>query len=105
MSMRRREELDGDVQLAERTKLEEPPRFRVILHNDDFTTMDFVVQILRSIFHKSLEEATRIMMHVHTRGRGECGVYSFEIAESKVYAVRSQAKLAGYPLKCTMEKV
>ncbi|MBQ7608507.1 MAG: ATP-dependent Clp protease adaptor ClpS [Desulfovibrionaceae bacterium] len=104
MAKRTKRELEGDVLLAERTKLQEPPRYRVILHNDDVTTMNFVVQILCLIFHKSVEEATKIMMLVHTQGRGVCGVFPLEIAESKVHAVRSQAILAGFPLKCTMEK-
>ncbi|MBQ7456553.1 MAG: ATP-dependent Clp protease adaptor ClpS [Desulfovibrio sp.] len=105
MGLRDAHDVEGDVGLAEQTRVKEPPRFRVILHNDDVTTMEFVVQILRTIFHKTLEDATRIMMYVHTKGRGECGVYPYEIAEYKVYAVRMQAQRAGFPLKCTMEKL
>ena len=96
---------EGDVQLVVEKKLAEPGRYRVLLHNDDYTTMEFVVQILRSVFNKTVDEATSIMMHVHNQGRGECGVYTFEIAETKVARVTSLARQAGFPLKCTMEKV
>jgi len=82
----------------------EPPMFRVLLHNDDFTTMDFVVHILMRVFHKTFEESTRIMLNVHRKGIGLCGVYTYEIAETKVDMVHSLAREHQYPLKCTMEK-
>lgn len=90
---------------ASREKVKEPPLFRVLLHNDDYTTMEFVVELLVSVFHKSLEEATRIMLNVHRSGTGVCGVYIFEIAETKVETVHQLAREHGYPLKSSMEKV
>ena len=75
------------------------------MHNDDYTTMEFVVEALIRVFHKSPTEANRIMLQVHMQGRGICGTYPFEIAETKVYQVHSRAKEAGFPLKCTMEVV
>ena len=83
---------------------DEPPMFRVLLHNDDYTTMEFVVQILMVVFHKPVEEATHIMLSVHRQGIGLCGVYPFEIAETKVELVHDLARKSGYPLKCSMEK-
>ncbi len=83
--------------------IEEPPMYRVLLLNDDYTTMDFVVMILREIFHKNESEAKAIMMSVHKKGSGLCGIYTFEVAETKVTRVRAKAKEAGFPLRCTME--
>ena len=94
---------EGEVLVAK--KLKKPDQYRVILLNDDYTTMDFVVEILCKVFHKSVQDATTIMMNVHQQGRGECGIYTFEIAESKVQQVHFIARSAGFPLKCTMEKV
>jgi ATP-dependent Clp protease adaptor protein ClpS len=93
-------------QVLERTrqKTKEPERFRVLLLNDDYTTMDFVVEILESIFNKPPAEAFRIMMQVHTQGKGLCGVYTFEIAETKVATVEERARDNGFPLKAIMEK-
>ena len=82
----------------------EPPMFRVLLLNDDYTTMDFVVAVLMDVFSKSPEEATRIMLNVHQLGMGVCGVYPFEIAETKVDTVHALARENGFPLRCTMEK-
>ena len=93
---------EGDAQLVVAKKVKEPERYRVLLHNDDYTTMEFVVQVLCQVFHKSVDEATAIMMHVHNQGRGECGVYTYEIAETKVATVHTMARNAGFPLKCTM---
>ncbi len=104
MAKKNQEEKDLGVLIAERDEVKEPEKYLVILHNDDTTTMDFVVQILCQIFHKSVEEATRIMMRVHTQGRGVCGVFPLEIAETKVQAVRTQAIQAGFPLKCSLER-
>lgn len=85
-------------------KLKEPDRYRVLLHNDDYTSMDFVVRILCTIFHKSTEDATAIMLAVHKQGIGICGIYTREIAETKVNQVHIAAREAGFPLKCSMEK-
>ena len=83
---------------------QEPPRFRVLLHNDDYTTMEFVIQVLMTVFHKTESEATQIMLAVHKNGQGLCGVFTAEVAETKVVAVRQLARQGGYPLKCTMEE-
>ncbi len=85
--------------------VKEPKRFKVLLHNDDYTTMEFVVEILCSVFRKTSEQASAIMLLVHERGVGECGVYTLEIAETKVSQVRARARNAGFPLKCTLEEV
>lgn len=82
----------------------EPPMYKVLLHNDDYTTMEFVVEILMLIFNKSPEEAVEIMLNVHRKGIGICGVYTFEVSETKVNTVHSIARQNGFPLKCSMEK-
>ncbi|MDL2286313.1 ATP-dependent Clp protease adapter ClpS [Desulfococcaceae bacterium OttesenSCG-928-F15] len=92
----------GRESLKEEEKF--PPMYKVLLHNDDYTTMDFVVEILMVFFHKTLEEATRIMLNVHHSGLGLCGLYPREIAETKVDAVTKHARANGFPLKTTMEK-
>lgn len=95
-----------DEELEEQTKeeLKEPPMYRVLLLNDDYTTMDFVVHVLIIIFYKSREEATRIMLHVHNNGIGLCGVYPKEIAETKVAEVTQLSQEHQFPLKCIMEE-
>jgi ATP-dependent Clp protease adaptor protein ClpS len=85
-------------------RLDEPPLYKVLLHNDDYTTMDFVVEVLIYVFHKSEGEANRIMLNVHQQGVGLCGVYSLQIAETKVEMVESLAREKGFPLKCTTER-
>jgi ATP-dependent Clp protease adaptor protein ClpS len=92
------------VDTQDEIRLDEPPLYRVLLLNDDYTTMDFVVEVLKSVFHKSEAEATRIMLNVHQQGAGLCGLYPLEIAESKVDAVEALARENGFPLKCTMER-
>lgn len=90
----------------ERTKHEtrEPTLFKVILHNDDYTTMEFVVEVLETVFHKGPAEAFRIMMQVHTEGQGLCGLYPFEIAETKVETVHELAQENGFPLRASLEE-
>ena len=78
--------------------------YKVLLHNDDYTTMEFVVEILMTVFNKRFETATRIMLNVHQQGVGLCGVYPYEIAETKVETVHKLAREHGFPLRCTMEK-
>jgi len=95
---------EENVVEKERQETKEPPMYRVILLNDDYTTMDFVIHVLEAIFYKSPAEATRIMLDVHKRGAGVCGVYTREIAETKVAAVHELAVNHQFPLRCTMEK-
>ncbi|MBW1759537.1 MAG: ATP-dependent Clp protease adapter ClpS [Deltaproteobacteria bacterium] len=85
-------------------ELREPPMYKVLLHNDDYTTMDFVVEILSVVFNKSAEDATKIMLKVHVEGLGVCGLYTFEVAETKLNTVHVIAAEKGFPLKCTMEE-
>jgi ATP-dependent Clp protease adaptor protein ClpS len=94
---------EGGVAEKTRPRTEEPQLFKVLMHNDDYTTMEFVVMVLESIFSKSPAEAFRIMMHVHTRGLGIAGVYPHEVAETKVAMVHEQARAAGHPLRCSIE--
>jgi len=103
---RRPEELyEGDVQLERDIELDEPKMFRVILHNDHYTTMDFVVEVLVKVFRKPAPEATRIMLDVHKKGQGICGVYTYDIASTKVRQVHLMAKQQEFPLKCSMEEI
>lgn len=85
-------------------KLKEPPLYKVILLNDDYTPMDFVVQILERFFGKSRQDATRIMVEIHTQGKGICGSYTYEIAETKVEQVNQYSREHQHPLLCTLEK-
>lgn len=85
-------------------KDEYPPMYKVILHNDDYTTMDFVVEILMTVFGKSFEIATQIMLNVHEQGKGICGIYTRDVAETKVNRVHILAREREFPLKSTMEK-
>ena len=86
------------------TDLEVPPSYKVILLNDDFTTMDFVVNILMTIFHKNENEAVDIMLSVHRNGRGLAGIFPYDIAATKIQMTMKRARDAGFPLKCNMEK-
>ena len=92
------------VATKERTQTKKPSMYRVILMNDDYTPMEFVVSVLMGIFKKTQEEATQIMLSVHQSGVGTCGVYTFEVAETKVAQVMDAAKRAQHPLQCTLEK-
>ena len=87
-----------------RTQTKKPDMYRVLLLNDDYTPMEFVIVVLRKYFHKGQEEATRIMLHVHQNGVGECGVYTYEVAETKVTQVMDYARKHQHPLQCIMEK-
>ena len=86
-------------------KVEEPPLFKVLLHNDDFTTMEFVVWVLESIFNMAEEQAVQVMLNVHLRGTGVAGIYTYEIAETKVDKTTALAREHEYPLLVTMEPV
>jgi ATP-dependent Clp protease adaptor protein ClpS len=101
---RREVEFDHEVVTETEKKLKKPPLYKVLLHNDDYTTKEFVVQVLQYVFHKEPTEAVQIMLHVHRKGIGVAGVYSYEIAETKVAVVESLARQNEYPLKCTMEE-
>jgi ATP-dependent Clp protease adaptor protein ClpS len=89
-------------EIEDQTK--KPPMYRVLLHNDDYTTMEFVVEVLMYVFNKSPDSAAKIMMNVHREGVGVCGIYSHEIAETKVDTVHDLARESGYPLRCSMEQ-
>ncbi len=92
------------VQTKEIVDLKEPKKYKVFLLNDDYTTMDFVVDILCDIFDKSYEEAVNIMLTIHKQGKGLCGIYTYEIAETKVAQVHRLARAHEFPLKATMEE-
>ncbi|MFQ5459037.1 MAG: ATP-dependent Clp protease adapter ClpS [Myxococcota bacterium] len=95
---------DLDVVTEQEKKLARPPLYKVLLHNDDYTTMEFVVMVLQSIFGKPQAEAVQIMLHVHRKGIGIAGVYTYEIAETKVAQTHALAEKHDYPLKCTVEE-
>ena len=95
---------DEAVLAESREKVEEPPLFKVLLHNDDYTTMDFVIWVLESIFGMSEEQAIQVMLNVHLRGLGVAGIYTFEIAETKVEQTTTLAREHEYPLLVTMEQ-
>jgi len=92
------------VVVKPRAKTKKPSMYRVLMLNDDYTPMEFVVHVLERFFNKSREEATRIMLHVHKRGVGVCGVFTYEIAETKVQQVMDFARQHQHPLQCTLEK-
>ncbi len=93
------------VSTKEKVQTEEPPLYKVLLHNDDYTTMEFVVAVLENVFRKTNAEATRIMLSVHHEGVGVAGVYTKEIGETKVSIVHELAKTNNFPLRCSMEIV
>lgn len=92
-------------QQREQEKIDRPPLYKVLMHNDDYTTMEFVVEVLQLVFLKNPAEANHIMLQIHLRGTGVCGIYPFEIAETKVHKVSQLARAAGYPLRCSLEPV
>lgn len=102
----RRRAGEGDVAVDTRAerKLKKPKQYKVLLHNDDYTTMEFVVYVLQGVFRHSEAEATQIMLHIHTRGSGVAGVYTREIAESRIAQVESLARTHEFPLRCSMEE-
>ena len=90
-------------EVESRTEIKEPPLYRVLLHNDDYTTMEFVVEVLMKIFHKSRDEAEAIMWTVHEKGKALCGIYTFEIAQTKAEQVKVLARQNSFPLLATIE--
>ena len=96
--------VDSGVLTEENQKVQEPPLYKVLLHNDDYTTMEFVIMILETIFHKNREAATRIMLNVHQEGIGIAGIYTREIADTKIHIVHDLARKNEFPLKCSMEQ-
>lgn len=95
--------LESDTQTLH--KLQEPIRYRVILLNDDYTTQEFVMEVLQNIFHKDFEESLNLMLQIHHNGRGVCGIYPYDIAEVKAAQVRKMAKEKQYPLRAILEKI
>ncbi len=100
----RNPQFEDEVLTQEDQQVEEPPLYRVLLHNDDYTTMDFVVYVLINIFHRSENDAVNIMLAVHQQGLGVAGVFTREIAETKINQVHNLARAHEYPLMCTMEE-
>lgn len=101
---RRSDDSDTGVLTKAKPKTQKPSLYKVLLLNDDYTPMEFVVDVLQAFFNKTGEEAYRIMLHVHQKGVGVCGVYTFEVAETKVTQVMDFARENNHPLQCTMEK-
>jgi ATP-dependent Clp protease adaptor protein ClpS len=99
------EDVDGEsgIATAIKKKVKKPPLFKVLLHNDDYTTMEFVIYVLQSVFGKSENDAMTVMLKVHKEGHGVCGVYTHEIAETKAQKVLELAKEEGHPLLCSIE--
>lgn len=98
------DDADTGVITRTKTKVKKPSLYRVLLLNDDYTPMEFVVHVLERFFQKTREEATQIMLHVHNSGVGQCGVYTYEVAETKVTQVMDFARKNQHPLQCVMEK-
>lgn len=92
------------VEVKSAEEVATPPLFKVLMHNDDYTTMEFVVDVLQEIFHKSSTEAEKIMLTIHFQGIGHCGVFPYAVAESKVERARLKARKAGFPLRCSLEE-
>ncbi len=100
------EDHDGDLAVqAEKPKLRRPPMYKVVMLNDDYTPMDFVVDVLERFFNMDIEQATRVMLRVHTEGRATCGIYSKDVAETKAMMVNEYAKETQHPLLCEIEAV
>lgn len=99
-------EFDDQVKTREKpgVRVQEPDQYRVILHNDDYTTMDFVVEVIVTVFNKNVLTAARLMLDVHRKGSAHVGTYTFDIAKTKVAQVKEMAAAREFPLRCTMEK-
>ena len=97
-------EIEESTRSITKEEVKEPSMYKVLLHNDDYTSMDFVVEILMGVFNKSMEESILIMMSVHRQGMGICGSYTFEVAETKMNSVHALAREKGFPLRCSIEK-
>lgn len=93
-----------DAGVQQKTRLQEPKLYRVLLHNDHYTTMDFVVKVIVTVFHKPAAEATKIMLDVHKKGRGVVGVFSYDIAATKVSQVHEMARQSEFPLRASCEE-
>ncbi len=100
-----RREGEGELVVEERTQLKRPNLYGVVLLNDDYTPMEFVVDLIRIVFHKSEEESTRLMLDVHNKGKGLCGVYTYDVARTKMMQVLAHAEQAEHPLQCVLEVV
>lgn len=96
--------IQGETRQNTRIKIREPKQYKVIMHNDDFTTMDFVVEILIDVFHKDNAEAERLMLLVHKSGKATVGIYPYDIAVTKVQVSKERAKQAGFPFRLTIEE-
>ncbi|MDA9951159.1 ATP-dependent Clp protease adapter ClpS [Oligoflexaceae bacterium] len=97
-------ESDGGILVERRVKAQRPSLYKVVLLNDDFTPMDFVIEVLEAVFQQDHTAATKIMLDVHRKGAGVCGVFPYEIAETKVARVENMAKESGHPLQCVLER-
>jgi ATP-dependent Clp protease adaptor protein ClpS len=95
---------DFEIELDDQIQTQEPKKYKVFLLNDDYSTMDFVIEILTKVFRKSIDESTKIMLNIHNNGKEICGVYTYEIARTKVEQVRVLAREKGFPLKAIMEE-
>ncbi|CAK0776509.1 ATP-dependent Clp protease adapter protein ClpS [Gammaproteobacteria bacterium] len=102
-SSHKMDDLPGDVLQEDKPKLKRPPMYKVILLNDDYTPMEFVVSILERFFAMNREKAVEVMLQVHTRGQGICGIFSYEVAETKVAQVNNYSRQNQHPLQCRME--
>ncbi len=95
---------DFEIELQDEIEVQEPKKYKVYLLNDDYSTMDFVIEILTKVFRKSIDESTTIMLNIHNNGKEICGVYTYEIARTKVEQVKVRAREKGFPLKAVMEE-
>ena len=102
--MSNKEDLNTEILVDEDVEIKEPLRFKVVLHNDDYTTMEFVIKVLQMVFSKSEEEASEITLKVHKEGVGVCGIYCYEVAETKAKKVEKMALDEGHPLKISLEE-
>ena len=99
-----KDDIEGNVKLAVKPKTKTPPLYRVLMMNDDYTPMEFVIEVLEKFFQKNREEATQIMLHVHQRGVGVCGIYTYDLAETKAMQVMNYARKYEHPLQVQLEK-